>query len=167
MPTGSPTGDTEPTDQGEPFYQRAIQQRFGSNAAQQYAAAWLKYGSRIPARTKNGITYSGPYQLFIAAVLSLAAGEAVAGAAKGVASGIAGVGQQTANALPQPPSALTGVADFFSRLEDPHTWLRVGEFIAGAILLAIGANALTRGPARTEAQRTAKTVVRTAKKVVK
>lgn len=43
-----------------------------------------------------------------------------------------------------PPSPLAGIVDFLGRLADPHTWVRVGEFTIGAILLAVGANAMLK-----------------------
>jgi len=44
-------------------------------------------------------------------------------------------------------AAAGGVADFLTRLVNPHTWLRVGEFVVGAIFLVIGLNALLHNPA--------------------
>ena len=41
-------------------------------------------------------------------------------------------------------SGLTGtgaIGDFFQRLTQPHTWVRVGEFVAGGILVYVGLKA--------------------------
>jgi hypothetical protein len=51
---------------------------------------------------------------------------------------------------------LTGVnaiGDFFARLTEPNTWVRVGEVLAGVLLVYLGLSASVRG---TEAARTAK-----------
>jgi hypothetical protein len=58
--------------------------------------------------------------------------------------------------------AATGVGDFLSRLTSPNTWIRVGEFLAGMILLYIGLNALARG---TPVQTASNTATGAAKKV--
>ena len=45
------------------------------------------------------------------------------------------------------PSALTGLAaigDFFQRLGQANTWLRVGEVVLGLILIAVGVARITR-----------------------
>lgn len=41
---------------------------------------------------------------------------------------------------------LAAIGDFFARLTNPHTWLRVGEFAVGGIFLVIGLNALLHNP---------------------
>src|SRR5215469_3061835 len=71
------------------------------------------------------------------------------------------VGGQLAqhNLAPHIGNPLTGInaiGDFFTRLEDPHTWIRVGEFLAGGLLLYIGLNALTRGQTRDDITRPVK-----------
>lgn len=82
---------------------------------------------------KNG--YKGPY------------------ATKAAAQAAADKQKQSANSTvfnPQLPNPLNGVAaigDFFSRLADPHTWLRVAEVLVGAAFLVIGLNHLLGNPA--------------------
>jgi hypothetical protein len=39
------------------------------------------------------------------------------------------------------PNPLSSIVDFLRLLANPHTWIRVGEFAIGAILLAVGTNA--------------------------
>lgn len=66
---------------------------------------------------------------------------------------------QSIGTLPQQPSQDPGEAipssaipgpnigsalDFLRLLTNPHTWVRVGEFAIGAILLAVGANAMLK-----------------------
>ena len=41
--------------------------------------------------------------------------------------------------------AATSVGDFLSRLTSANLWMRVGEFVAGIVLLGIGVNALFKG----------------------
>lgn len=85
--------------------------------------------------------------------------------APGIAPGI-----NAPNPLPNALSKLTGInaiGDFFTRLEDPHTWTRIGEFIGGAILLIVALNALTRGPVRSATTGTVKSGVSTGVKVAR
>lgn len=42
--------------------------------------------------------------------------------------------------------ALASIGDFFSRLTNPHTWLRVAEVVVGAAFLIVGLNALLHNP---------------------
>lgn len=56
-----------------------------------------------------------------------------------------GVGQ---NALNTAGSAVYGIADvgqFFNKLQDPHTWVRVGEFAVGGLVFYAGLKALLSG----------------------
>jgi hypothetical protein len=45
-----------------------------------------------------------------------------------------------------PLSGIAAIGDLANRLTQPNTWVRVGEFLAGGILLVIGVNAMTKGP---------------------
>jgi len=51
---------------------------------------------------------------------------------------------------------IAAVGDFFNRLTQANTWIRVGEVLAGLLLLYIGVNALMRGTAAESAVNTAK-----------
>lgn len=42
-----------------------------------------------------------------------------------------------------PLSGINAVGDFFVRITDPHTWIRVGEVIIGVLLLAVGIASMT------------------------
>ena len=44
-----------------------------------------------------------------------------------------------------PVSGLAAIGDFFARLTQRNTWVRVGEVAVGVILLAIGVNAMFKG----------------------
>lgn len=67
---------------------------------------------------------------------------------------------------PSVGNPLTGVAaigDLANRLTQAHTWVRVGEFIAGAIILYVGLSALLRNTAAGNAvQSTTRNVKRVA-----
>ncbi len=73
-------------------------------------------------------------------------GQTVATASEG--PGVAqAAGQAAANAaLSGPFSGLAAIGDFFSRLANPHTWLRVAEVLVGAAFLIIGLNHLLGNP---------------------
>jgi hypothetical protein len=86
----------------------------------------------------------------------------------------AGIGAATPGGLPtvgpggniaNPFSNLGGInaiGDFFNRLTQPNTWVRVGEVAAGLLLLYLGLSASMRG---TEAQKQFNTAKRTGKKI--
>lgn len=40
--------------------------------------------------------------------------------------------------VPNPLTGIEGIADFFQRLTEPNTWIRVGEFAAGGVLFYVG-----------------------------
>jgi hypothetical protein len=66
-----------------------------------------------------------------------------------------------------PLTGVNAIGDFFTRLTEPHTWVRVGEFIAGGIILWVGLNALLRGTAAGQAIQQTKSGVKKAATVVK
>lgn len=53
-------------------------------------------------------------------------------------------------------SGLAAIGDFFARLTEANTWIRVGEFIAGALILYIGLKAVVAPEGQRIASRTAK-----------
>jgi hypothetical protein len=57
---------------------------------------------------------------------------------------------------------INAIGDFFNRLTQPNTWIRVGEVAAGLLLLYLGLSATMRG---TEAQRQFTKVKSTGKKI--
>ena len=61
-------------------------------------------------------------------------------------SSAVGAGLQ-AGGIPNPLNGVQAIGDFFSRLTQANTWLRVGEVVAGLMLLYIGLNALSRNTA--------------------
>jgi hypothetical protein len=64
--------------------------------------------------------------------------------------------------LANPLGGINAIGDFFNRLTQPNTWIRVGEAVAGLLLVYLGLSAVMRG---TEAQRQVTKVRSTAKKV--
>jgi hypothetical protein len=58
-------------------------------------------------------------------------------------------------------SGLAAIGDFFARLTQANTWIRVGEFVAGGLILYVGLKALVSPPGQQVATRTAKQTVRT------
>jgi hypothetical protein len=86
----------------------------------------------------------------------------------------AGIGAATPGGLPtvgpggniaSPFSNLGGInaiGDFFNRLTQPNTWIRVGEVVAGLLLVYLGLSATMRG---TEAQRQFTKAKSTGKKI--
>jgi hypothetical protein len=73
--------------------------------------------------------------------------------AKGAANGLAAAAPATPGGLPL--GGIAAIGDFFNKLTEANTWVRVGEFAAGAILLYIGLSALTRGTAAGDAVQSA------------
>ena len=61
---------------------------------------------------------------------------------------------------------LSGIADFFHRLTEASTWVRVGEVLGGFLLVYIGLKAsMTPGGASVATQNVRKTAIRVARKV--
>jgi hypothetical protein len=66
---------------------------------------------------------------------------------------------------PNPISGLAAIGDLANKLTQPQLWIRVGEFLAGGVLLVIGLNALTKGPVRSATASTAKKGISIAKAI--
>jgi hypothetical protein len=49
--------------------------------------------------------------------------------------------------ISNPLGGVAAIGDFFNRLTQPNTWIRVGEVLAGLVLIWIGLNALTKDTA--------------------
>jgi hypothetical protein len=144
-PTGAAPGGAAAlvslNNQSEAYYQSVFTSHWGAQAGQAYAA----FNAANPQDT--------PYQnaqVFIARIL-----------AQGLASAIASVGGlvgQVPGAVADAASnttavkaagaawdAATAIPRFLSMLTSGNLWIRVGEVVAGLILLGIGVNALFRG----------------------
>lgn len=69
-------------------------------------------------------------------------------AAKNAHAGQTGpLGSGGEGVLPNPLAGLAAVGDFFNRLTQANTWLRVGEVVAGLLVLYLGLNAAFRNTA--------------------
>jgi len=66
-----------------------------------------------------------------------------------------------------PLTGIAAIGDLANRLTQPHLWVRVGEFLAGGVLLIIGLNAMTKGPLRSAATETTKKGIAIGKAVAK
>jgi hypothetical protein len=73
----------------------------------------------------------------------------------------------TAGSVPNPLTGINAIGDLAHRLTESATWIRVGEFAAGALLLYIGLNALTRGTAVGSAVQSAKSGVKDAASAIR
>ena len=86
--------------------------------------------------------------------------------AKAYASkGIAGRAKQ--DLPPNPLGGINAVGDFFHRMTEPQTWVRVGEVAVGGILLFAGIRALAHGSGGVPGRAAAKPVKSVAKTAVK
>lgn len=95
--------------------------------------------------------------------------DAAKGLNKAVTGGAGALTGPGSSAVPGIGGALTGVnaiGDLAQRLTQAHTWVRVGEFVAGGLLLYMGGNAIIRGTAAGAAAKTVKGGAKTAAKVV-
>lgn len=54
-----------------------------------------------------------------------------------------------------PISGLAAIGDFFARLTEANTWIRVGEFLAGGIILYVGLKAIVTPPGQKVSHQTA------------
>jgi hypothetical protein len=74
------------------------------------------------------------------------------------------IGNIAKSGIPKGPDlgGISAIGDFFNRLTQPNTWIRVGEVVAGILLVYLGLSATMRG---TEAQRQFTTVKNTGKKI--
>lgn len=97
--------------------------------------------------------------------------------AKATVAGLqAGIGAATPGGLPtigpggniggtitNPLGGIQAIGDFFNRLTQPHTWVRVGEVLGGLLLVYMGLRASFSG---TEAEKAVNTVTKPVKKGV-
>jgi len=116
------------------------------------------HGTALQVKAKYNGAVSGPYA-------TRAAAEAAAHTTGGGFPG-ANIPGNPAKALgiSNPLAGVAAIGDFFNRLTQPNTWLRVGEFVAGGLLIYLGLSAAMRG---TEAQTAAQGITKPAKKAAK
>jgi hypothetical protein len=113
-----------------------------------------RQGNRLLAAALTGSGWEGPYNWATAKAQ-------VAGLKAGISAAAPG-GLPTAGPggnILNPVSDLGGInaiGDFFNRLTEPNTWVRVGEVLGGLLLVYIGVSAITRGTPVGDAASTAK-----------
>lgn len=153
MPTGAPTGsggnlETYATDPAA-FRQEATSlntQYPGTNAGNTF----LSIAQHNPNASIQNVT--------AAVLLFLDLGQGVSKAVGQATTGISDVANTTGQAVGTSPlTGINAVGDFFQRLSQSNTWVRVGEVAAGLLLLYVAVSAVTRN----------NEVVRTVKRVVK
>lgn len=117
----------------------------GNNVGDQ----WLQWYATV---SPNHVNYSlGDFEVTffdIAVAASLAKGISAAEVGTGQFINQAQNALQTANYLPPNPlSGLASIGDFFSRLTQVNTWMRVLEIGVGIVLVAVALNKLLGNPA--------------------
>lgn len=87
--------------------------------------------------------------------------------AKAFAShGVSGTAKHAATSIPNPLGGINAVGDFFNRLTQANTWVRVGEVAAGILLVYLGLNATMKGTAAGNAVQSATGVAKKVAEVV-
>lgn len=125
----------------ESYYQGVFTQYWGADAGNAYAtynSANPQNTAYVNAKTFEARVFAQGLAKAIASVGGVVAG--VPGAAA------AGAGKAVSTLTNNPVwNAATAVPRFLSMLTSGNLWLRVGEVVAGLILLGIGVNALFKG----------------------
>lgn len=138
-----------------PTYQQTLSgAQAGTLTAEQFIAFWatesfIASQSRLTQEIESIVAVlqkTEPNQKWWKNDISIVNGQVAVttGLAPGPSSAIPGVGgpdilSPLSNA--NPLSWAQSLVKFLGALMDPHTWIRVAEFLAGAILLAVGVNA--------------------------
>lgn len=175
-PTPTPTGT--PTGTNELLWQQEAQNVYNQAEADgetSLAADWLAF---YPGYHSAHPTFSVQqvFQAFTDELLSGGLGTALqklgnftAQVPGAVASAGANAGNSLLPTVTNPLDFLRDIGNTFDKLTDPHFWLRIGEFIAGSLLLYLGlkttmsGTAVARGARQTGA--VGKSAHSTAKKV--
>ena len=125
----------------EPFYEALFDSAYGKAAGDGYAAYNRAHPKNTPYQNANNylklILVEG-----LDNAIKTAVQEAV-GVEVGTVQAAAKGAEKATNTLINP---LAAVGDFFSRLTNPHTWLRIAEGLVGIAFLIIGLNALLKNP---------------------
>jgi hypothetical protein len=116
------------------------------------AARFHGYATKAEADANPNSVMFGP-QSFLLDSLQLSHQTNPAG------TGIAGLGGASPLAGANPLSGVSAIGDFFSRLTNKNTWVRVGEFVAGALILYVGLKAIVAPEGQRVAARTTKDTV--------
>lgn len=112
------------------------------NAAGYDGAAYASWAQAAIAKDPALSPYNAALAWFTGTGLAKAVGTAAAGTGKMLGQVQQGA-QNTNYAPPNPLSGLAAIGDFFGRLGQASTWIRVAEVLLGVILLAVGVAELT------------------------
>jgi hypothetical protein len=110
-----------------------------------YAQIYDYVEKRAPAATPYQVAQQTA-DLLLSSAFAKVVGGVVTGAGNAtgeIAQGTVGGLAQTAGQLSGPLSGIAAVGDFFSRLTNPNTWLRIGEVLLGIVLIAVGLAKMT------------------------
>jgi hypothetical protein len=151
------TGTTGSANINELLWQQQAQAIYNAMVAQHdtaLAADWLSF---YPAYHAANPTLSAAQveQAFLDLMLSggLSAGLTQTGETLGQVPGAAAQGAENAvqslTPISNPLDYLEDIGNLFDKLSDPKLWLRVGEFIAGGLLLYVGLKSALPGAAAT------------------
>lgn len=163
MPEGGPPGSTR-ADQIAAIAQY-IKSRIGGNSGDAYAADWTSYANKHPNISVKK-AFVGWYlsRAQIGKALGQSLGQAVGEAGKAINQIVKGTGAGLA-----PLGGIAGIGDFFGRLTEASTWIRVAEVLAGGLILYLGLKAVVTPAGKNVGPRTAKqtgqSIAKTAKKV--
>ena len=145
-PTGAPTLPSEAT--GQAYTEQYFQQLFASHYGTKAGDAYVAYNRAHPGNSAY-VNAKNFLELILVEGLdkAISTGLGGAGSALGQIPAAAAKGAQNAyNALTAPLTGINAIGDFFSRLTNPHTWLRIAEGLVGIAFLVIGLNALLKNP---------------------
>lgn len=162
--TLSPTGN-ELTWQGQAqtVYNQLIKQ--GDTAL---AADWLAFYPGFHAANPS-YSVQQVFDALVAEALGSGVGSGTAALGNVLGAVPAGV-QAAANAVPSvtnPLDYLKDIGNTFDKLTDPHFWLRIGEFIAGGMLLYLGLKSTMSGTAIASGARQANTTANSGRKTIR
>lgn len=107
--------------------------------------------AQAQARAKLTITYGGEQALYGPYATEADAKTAVASGQDKPQQ----TGSPNPPSLPNPLSGLAAIGDFFGRLTEGNTWIRIGEALLGIVLIAVGLARVTHAvPVATSIART-------------
>jgi len=123
--------------------------RYGHYFAWQWFTAWLL--------TETGVGIGQALQTAVDQTGKAITTQILPGFGAGVAK-VPGAkaASNIASDIPGLDTGLGGISDFFSRLSDPNTWIRVAEFLGGGLVLYVGIKALTTPGSQPVAKQTFK-----------
>jgi hypothetical protein len=148
IPSSVSEGDPASANNALLFSQTAIEitNAMKAQGYNQLASEWNAFYPNFHAQNPDLTAFQVE-----SAFIGEAAAKGIAGAvgqtatAEGQIPGAAATGAENALANINPLSYLGNIADFFHRLTEGSTWLRVGEVLAGAMLIYVGIHASLQG----------------------